>query len=184
VFEWHKKFKEVQKSLLDDEWEGRPSTSRTELTEVIQKFLAEDQTSSVRMLEEMTGINKETVRKILAEDLKKKKVCTGFVPHLLMPDQKHQHAASPVEFVEMTDDNRNALKRIVTGDESWCFMHNPETASELSPQKPKAQKVRMEKSWVKTMLTAFFDAKDIIHGEFVPEKQTVNGKFYKEVIAD
>jgi hypothetical protein len=29
-----------------------------------------------------------------------------------------------------------------------------------------------------------FDAKDIIHGEFVPEKQTVNGKFYKEVIMD
>jgi hypothetical protein len=28
----------------------------------------------------------------------------------------------------------------------------------------------------------FFDAKVIIHHEFVPEKQTVNGKFYKEVI--
>jgi CRISPR/Cas system-associated protein Csm6 len=45
-----------------------------------------------------------------------------------------------------------------------------------------AQKVRMQKSWVKTMLTAFFNAKGITHHEFVPEKQTVNGKFYKEVI--
>jgi hypothetical protein len=27
------------------------------------------------------------------------------------------------------------------------------------------------------MLTAFFGAKGIIHHEFVPEKQTVNGKF-------
>jgi hypothetical protein len=32
------------------------------------------------------------------------------------------------------------------------------------------------------MLTAFFYAKGIIHHEFVPEKQTVNGKFDKEVI--
>jgi hypothetical protein len=32
------------------------------------------------------------------------------------------------------------------------------------------------------MLTAFFYAKGIIDYEFVPEKQTVNGKFYKEVI--
>jgi hypothetical protein len=30
------------------------------------------------------------------------------------------------------------------------------------------------------MLTAFFDAKGIIHHEFVPEEQTVNGKFHKE----
>jgi hypothetical protein len=40
----------------------------------------------------------------------------------------------------------------------------------------------MQKLLVKTMLAAFFDAKGIIHHEFVSEKQTVNGKFYKEVI--
>jgi hypothetical protein len=42
-----------------------------------------------------------------------------------------------------------------------------------------AQKVRMQKSRVKT---AFFNAKGIIHHEFVPEEQTVSGKFYREVI--
>jgi hypothetical protein len=47
-----------------------------------------------------------------------------------------------------------------------------------------AQKGRMLKSLMKTMLTAFFDAEGIIHHEFVQEKQTVNGKYkyYKEVI--
>jgi hypothetical protein len=46
-----------------------------------------------------------------------------------------------------------------------------------------AQKVRMQKSWVKTVLTAFvFGSKGIIHHEFVPGKQTVNGKLYKEAI--
>jgi hypothetical protein len=45
------------------------STSRTkESTEIIQMCLAEDRTLSVQMLEEMTGINKETVCKILVED--------------------------------------------------------------------------------------------------------------------
>jgi hypothetical protein len=43
-------------------------------------------------------------------------VCTRFVPHLLTPDQKHQRAASSVEIVEMIDDDRNVLKRIITGD--------------------------------------------------------------------
>jgi hypothetical protein len=32
------------------------------------------------------------------------------------------------------------------------------------------------------MLTEFFDAKGIIHHEFVPEKQPVNGNFYKGAI--
>jgi hypothetical protein len=138
------------------------------------------------MLDEMTGIYRETVHKILVEDLKKKKVCAHFVPHLLTLDQKHQHAASSTEFVEMSDDDRNVFKRIVTGCESWCFMYDPETkyqsATCQSPKKPKAEKVRMQKSRVRTMLTEFFDAKGIIHHEFVPKKQIVNGKFYKELI--
>jgi RNase P subunit RPR2 len=46
------------------------------LTEVIQKCLAEDWTLSVRMLEEMTGISRETVYKILVEDWKRKMVCS------------------------------------------------------------------------------------------------------------
>jgi hypothetical protein len=68
------------------------------------------------MLEEMTRINRETLHKILVEDLKKKKVCAHFVPHLLTLNQIYQRDASSVEFVEMIDDDRNVLKRIVTGD--------------------------------------------------------------------
>jgi hypothetical protein len=41
-----------------------------------------------------------------------------------------------------------------------------------------AQKVSMQKSWVKTMLTAFFYAKGTICHEFVPETQTVSSKFF------
>jgi hypothetical protein len=32
------------------------------------------------------------------------------------------------------------------------------------------------------MLNTFFYAKGIVHDEFVPEKQTVKGRFYKELI--
>jgi hypothetical protein len=58
VSEWHKRFKEGRELLKDYERKGCPSTSRTEEPmEVIQKCLAEDQTLSVRMLEEIRGIN-------------------------------------------------------------------------------------------------------------------------------
>jgi hypothetical protein len=51
VFKWHERFKEGQESLQDDGWKGHLSISRTEeLTEIIQKCLAEDQTLSVQLL--------------------------------------------------------------------------------------------------------------------------------------
>jgi hypothetical protein len=69
------------------------------------------------MLEEMRGFNRETVRKILVDEFKKKNMCGRFVPHLLTPDQKHQRAASSVEFVKMIDGDGNVLKMILTDDE-------------------------------------------------------------------
>jgi hypothetical protein len=45
VFEWHKRFKERQESLQNDERQGCPSTSRTE------KFVPEKQTVNGGMME-------------------------------------------------------------------------------------------------------------------------------------
>jgi hypothetical protein len=65
-------------------------------------------------------------------------------------------------------------------------MYGPETklqsADWSSSKKPKAQKVRMQKSRLKTMMTAFLDAKVIILKEFVPGKETGNGKCYQEIV--
>jgi hypothetical protein len=76
-------------------------------------------------------------------------------------------------------DDRNVLKETVTCDDNWCFIYDPDTrrqnATWLTPKKSKAQKVKMQKLHVKTMLTAFFYAKGIIHHAFALEKQTVNG---------
>jgi transposase len=72
VFEWHKRLKEGHELLQDVELKGYPQTSRTEESdEVIQKSLAKDQTLSLQMSKEMTGINREMVYRILVKDLKK-----------------------------------------------------------------------------------------------------------------
>jgi hypothetical protein len=47
VFEWHKRFKEGQKSLQDDDWKGHPSTSRT------QEFVPEKQTVNGKFYKEV-----------------------------------------------------------------------------------------------------------------------------------
>ena len=49
-------------------------------------------------------------------------------------------------------------------------------------QKAKKLIFKSQKSKVKTMLVCFYDSKGIIHHEFVPEGQTVNGSFYLSVL--
>jgi hypothetical protein len=67
AFEWNKRFKKDE-SLYKTWEEGRASTSRIEESiEGVQMCLTEDRTFSVRMLEEMTRINTETVREVSVE---------------------------------------------------------------------------------------------------------------------
>jgi hypothetical protein len=124
VFEWHKGFKEGEELLQDDEWKARPSPSRTdESTEVIQKCLFVAQTLSIGILEEMTGINRQTVHKILVKNLGGGGECMLVAFHVCYCWIK---TALSVEFVDAIDDNRNVLIRILMGDENGCFMYNPE----------------------------------------------------------
>jgi hypothetical protein len=51
-----------------------------------------------------------------------------------------------------------------------------------SSNSPRPKKARQVRSNVKSMLIVFFDIQGIVHKEFVPPGQTVNGKFYCEVL--
>jgi hypothetical protein len=81
-----------------------------------------------------------------------------FVPPLLSPDQNINTLHRLLKFVEVIDDGVNVLGRVVTGDESWCFVCDPETKLEteskepessesdfrVSQKNPKAQKVTLD----------------------------------------
>jgi hypothetical protein len=73
VSEWHKGFKKGRESLQGDERKTVLQLPEQKNQRKSFKSVFEDRTLSVRMLEKMTGINRETVREILVEDLRKKK---------------------------------------------------------------------------------------------------------------
>jgi Transposase. len=47
-----------------------------------------------------------------------------------------------------------------------------------SPWPKKAQQVR---SYVKVMLTIFFDSRGVVHHEYAPQGQTITKEYYQEV---
>lgn len=187
VYTWYKRFKDGRTSLEDDERSGRPTTAVTDENETrVRALLKQDRHMSLRMLSDKLNISKNSVGMILKEKMHRRKVCSRFVPHFLTPEQKERRVDCCRDFVETCDADPNFLSSIVTGDESWCFQYDPLTKRQssawLSPGVPRPQKVRQQKSKVKTMLIAYFDAKGLIHHEYVPPNQTVNAAYYVEVL--
>jgi hypothetical protein len=85
-------FNEGQRSLQDHEWRVHPSASRTEgPMEVIQKYLVEDLTLSVRMLRKMRGISTGITQNIRPEF---SKVCPGVF--CLLHDNAPAHSSDAV----------------------------------------------------------------------------------------
>jgi len=77
----------------------------------------------------------------------------------------------------------NLVSRVITGDESWLHYHDPETKQQSSHWKTPSP-LRPEKSVpsLQQHQVNFFDIRGNVHKEFVPPGQTVNGKFYCEVL--
>jgi len=66
------------------------------------------------------------------------------------------------------------------------FDYDPETKRQSEERHTKSfpcpKKARMSRSRVKIMITVFFDSRGIVHKLFVPQGQTVNHAFYKDVL--
>ena len=78
------------------------------------------------MIAEYLNIPKTVVLQILKEDLGKRKLCAGFVPHSLTPEQREDRVTSCQDIIVMADADKSFFNKIITGDETWCFAYDPQ----------------------------------------------------------
>jgi hypothetical protein len=125
------------------------------------------------MMTEELNLDRETVRKILTEDLEMRKVSENMAPQLLSEDQKQRRLDTCSDLSHQLAKGNNFLGRIMMGDESWCFQYGPETKHESMQWKtsasPRLKKARMSRDQVKTMLICFFYHNCIVHFEFLEQ---------------
>ncbi|GFT71652.1 putative DD34D transposase [Trichonephila clavipes] len=143
-------------SVEDKPHAGRPSSSRTaENEQRVRHLLNMVRRLDVRMIAEQLGKDKMVVHKNI---------------NLLERIEKYPYF----------------FDNIIDGDESWFFQYHPETKPQSNewhtPQSLRQKKARMSKSRMKAILIDFFDKSGVVHSEFVPEGQTVNGAIYVEVL--
>jgi len=91
VYKCVKRFSEGRESVTDKERSGQPATSRTEanIANVCQ-IVHENRWLTIWSIAEQVNIDRETVRKILTEDLDMRKVCVKMVPKELTKEQKQR----------------------------------------------------------------------------------------------
>jgi len=124
------------------------------------------------------NIDRETVRKIVTEDLDMRKVCAKMAMELT-EEQKQRRVTICQDLLERQD----ILGHVITGDETWVYQYDPETKRQSAQWKPanspQPKKFHWSKSRVKTMLLTFFDIRGIVHYEFVPTGQSTKFTIWK-----
>jgi len=88
IFRWYARFKSGVETIEDEARPGRPFSVRNEgLIAKVRKRIQEERCVTVRMMADEFGVNRETFRQILVEDLSKRTVASRFVPHALSDHQ-------------------------------------------------------------------------------------------------
>ena len=96
-----KHFSEGRESVTDEERSGRPATSRTEENIAkVRQIVRENRRLTVRSIAEQMNNNRETVKKILTEDLDKRKVCGKMAPKELTEKKAKKSHDLPRSFGE------------------------------------------------------------------------------------
>ena len=141
---------------------GRSSTSRTpENVERIRAAINENRRLTVRELEEYLESLWAIVLQILTEDLGKKHVAAKFVSRLLSREQKEFRAEVAQDLLETTNNDPDFLKKVITGDEAWLYVYDPEIKAQSSqwksPESLHTKKARKSQKNVK-VTTVFFQS--------------------------
>jgi len=70
---------------------------------------------------------------MLTEDLNMKRVSAKFVPQLLTEDQKNNCLNVCYDLREQAGNDPQILSNVVTGDETWCYVYDPEKKTSMEP---------------------------------------------------
>ena len=181
-------FTEFRCGTADAERPGRPvEVSTPETIEKIHDMVLADRRLKVREIVEVIGISHGSVVSILNDHLGMRKLSARWVPRLLTVDHKRNRVTTSQEGLALFNRNmEDFLRRFVTVDETWIHHNTPETKQQSrqwvskGESAPKKAKVGLSAIKVRTMV--FWDARGIIHIDYLQKGRTINGEYYANLL--
>lgn len=186
---WHKRFTQGEVSTKDRARTGRPrSAQNADMIQKVTDIVEADRRVKVRDIAEQLPISKTSVHKILKKDMALSKVSPKLVPRLLTDEQKRFRMCLCQINLDSLKADSGVLCKIVTGDESWVSVFEPELKKNASQWQPKGQlhlrplKAIRQRSAKKAMITVFFDTEGPILSEFLAPRDTVCAENYCDLL--
>lgn len=186
VFKWHDRYKQGRSTLEDDGGRGRKRIVDVTLVEKVKDFVLADRRVTMKDICHDMGLSYGTASRILTNELNMHKVCARWIPRLMSEENKIKRVSVSKKFLaRFRREGDSFLDRIITTDETWLFLYDPETKEQSSiwktPASPPAKKARVCKSQGKFMFIFFMDRKGMILKHAVPQHSTVNAAYYSKV---
>ncbi len=139
----------------------------------------------MRQIAAQVDILTGSAHQILTDDLQLSKKAPKFIPRILTDEQKQMHVCLCQENLRQFD-NPLFLWNIITGDESWFSVLEPEQKQhslQLVPKGVRPKKALRSRQARKTLMEVFFDDQGVVHLEFLPPKMTVTSNVYMGILA-
>ncbi len=189
VHMWFNRFQagDMGTTTKDSHWPGRPRR-RLQHVQRIQQLLDNDSRMSIQDICDKTGLSKSSVHRVLKKDLKLTKMSAKFVPRILSEAQKADRVRLCRQNLDLFKADTTLLEKVITTDESWISLFDPETKQASAQWRPKGsvrpRKAMRSRVTKKTMLILFFDTKGVVHMDFLPQGDTVTGEYWVHVLGN
>lgn len=186
IYEWYNTFKDdPTRQPTDLPRTGRPSVLSGNALE-IEALLRSDRRLTVRDIALKTGLVSSSIHRIIRQELGMVKVCARWVPRVLSSQQKLQRVADSTAFLKQyRERGERFLDSIITADETWVSLYDPETKQDSSvwktPSSPSPTKAMVKPSAKKMMFIVFFDTRGVVLCHAVPTGRTVTAQYYSKV---
>lgn len=186
VYKWMERFNTGHETVVDRKRSGRPVTASTPSTvSRVESLVMSDRRLTVEDIATQLSISIGTAHKILKQDLLLTKVSCRWVPRMLTDVHKSNRFEISQELLQRyQDEGDEFLSKIVTGDETWVYLFEPESKRQSLEWKhaksPTRKKFKASRSVKKVMLTIFWDMKGPILTSF--QSDSVNSSTYCDVL--
>jgi len=153
----------------------------------VEQFVLEDRRVSIEDIAQHFTISEGSVFTILHDHLHMSKVSARWVPRNLSDEQKQTRVTICQSMITRHDADPKFLGRIITMDETWIPLYNPETKRQSSQWKhrdsPPPKKFRVVASQEKVLYAVFWDMQGVILAHPIPKGSTITGAVYANILA-
>ena len=191
VWRWHTAYQNGKESFRDDPRSGRPSSARTDAkVQLIQQAVSDYPNQSLRCLSDQFDISKDSVGRILKNDLHMRKVCAQWVPHALSEQNKLARVQCAQSLVNILDNNsmEDCLRFWAVEDESWILFNDlppkQQNMAWIPRGAPRPTVVRPKLTKQKTMLVLAFTGDGKVCMRAMSPGECLNSEGYVNFITE